>query len=210
MLISVDNADLPYMTGRVKSLIPEMAGAEIYSLVEIGKFLDALPAVGLVLGILTAAAALWVCCCFMAKEPKKNLIGLIINIALSVLLLAGLFFTLQTIELPSSMLPREQITEFGYYINEFRNILLALECLTAVGDTTMIEVISDINARLWLVVAVGAGMALLAVALGVAEMLVSKKKHGKNFVEIKQRANETNIPSGAFFPICFPTRRLFS
>lgn len=186
LLLSVEKADLPYMTGRVKSLIPELENAEVYSLSELGKFLDALPFVGLVLGILLAAVVLWVFCCFMAKEPKKNRVGLIINITLGVLLLVGLFFTLRTIELPSSMLPREQITEFGYYSREFGSILFALKCLATTGDATAAGAVSGVSTHLWLTIGLVVGMDLLAAALGVGEVITSKKKHRNLLVEIKQ------------------------
>lgn len=133
ILIAVDKADLPYMTGRVKSLIPAVEGAEVYSFGEMEKFLDALPAVGLVLGILLAAVTLWVCSCVLAKEPRKNRAELVINITLGVLLLVGLFFTLRTLELPSSMLPKERITEFGYFFREYRQFFSALKGFTSPG-----------------------------------------------------------------------------
>lgn len=174
------------MTGRVKSLIPELESAEVYSLSELGKFLDVLPFVGLVLGILLAAVVLWVFCCFMAKEPRKNRVGLIINITLGVLLLVGLFFTLRTIELPSSMLPREQITEFGHYSREFGSILFALKCLAATGNATAAGAVSDVSTHLWLTIGLGAGMGLLAATLGVGEAMASKKRGGKYHVGIKQ------------------------
>lgn len=186
LLLSVEKADLPYMTGRVKSLIPELENAEVYSLSELSKFLDALPFVGLVLGSILAAVILWIFCCLMARSPWKNRVGLIINIFLGVLLLAGLFFIFRAIELPSSMLPREQITEFGHYSREFGNILFALKCLAVAGDVTAAGAVSDISSRLWLTIILAAGMGLLAAVLGVGEVMVGKKKRGKHLVEIGQ------------------------
>lgn len=186
MLISVEKADLPYMTGRVKSLIPEAAGAEVYSFAEMEKFLDALTAVGLVLGILTAAVTLWVCCCFMAKEPRKNLAGMIINITLGLLLLVGLFFTLRTMELPSSMLPREQITDFGYFYHEYHQFFSALKSFTSPNAGVMMsslpqtpaaqEIIgykNDIIMRPFLLAALGVALPL---ALRFVEWAVQYKR----------------------------------
>ena len=42
LLLFAESAEQPYMTGRVKSLIPETAGAEVYSFAEMKKFLDVL------------------------------------------------------------------------------------------------------------------------------------------------------------------------
>lgn len=186
LLLSVEKADLPYMTGRVKSLIPELENAEIYSFSELEKFLEALPLLGMVLGIMLAAVILWIFCCFMAKEPRKNRAGLVINITLGVLLLAGLFFTLRMVELPSSMLPREQITEFGYYTREFESILFALKHLAAAGDATTAGTVSGVSTRLWLTIGLSTGMGLLAAVLGAGEAIVVRKKKGEHSVEIKQ------------------------
>lgn len=136
LLLFAESAEQPYMTGRVKSLIPETAGAEVYSFAEMKKFLDVLPSMGLTLGILLAAVTLWVCCCFMAKEPRKNRVGLVINITLGLLLLVGLYFVLRDMEFPSAMLPKEQITDFGYFYHEYHQFFSALKSFAAPASSS--------------------------------------------------------------------------
>lgn len=125
VLLAVESAETPYMDGRAKDMVPQLreAGA-VYSFAEMQAFLDGLPQAGLVLGMLVAAVVLWVCACLMAKEARRFRTCLLMDLGLGLLLLVGVFFAIRAVELPSSLLPREQITQFGHFIqvyNQFFN-----------------------------------------------------------------------------------------
>lgn len=136
VLLEASKAQEPYMDGRVKSMVPELYNAHVYSFGEMRKFLDALPQVGLTAAIILAALTLWVCSCFMAKDVKKHKIGLAVSAVFSLLLLVGLHFVLGTIDLPSSLLPKEQITDIGYFYQEYHEFFQALKSFAPPASDT--------------------------------------------------------------------------
>lgn len=127
VLLSVAKAQQPYMDGRAKSVAPALYSARVYSFSEMRMFLDALPQVGLAAAVILAAVTLWACSCFMAKDVKKHWVGLTVSAAAGLLLLVGLYFVLQAVELPSSMLPRERITDIGYFYQEYSEFFNTLK-----------------------------------------------------------------------------------
>lgn len=128
VLFQVEKASHPYMEGQAKGMIPALKeGGRIYSFTDMSLFLQALPALGLLLAILVAALLLWAFSCFLSKESKKNQKLIAINLIVGLLLLVSIPLVLQTIELPSSMLPRKEITDFGHYIQEFQDFFSGLQ-----------------------------------------------------------------------------------
>lgn len=127
VLLSIAKAQQPYMDGRAKSLVPEFFNAQVYSFAEMRKFLDALPQVGLAAAMILAAVTIWACCCFMVKDVKKHWVGLLTGAVFGLLLLVGLHFVLGSVDLPSSLLPREKITDIGYFYQEYTEFFNALK-----------------------------------------------------------------------------------
>ena len=127
----VENAQEPYMDGRAKSLIPQIEEAHVYSFSQMELFLENLPRVGLVFAVLLAAVTLWLGSCLMAREARKNRISLVVNEILGLLLLAALPLALGAIDLPSSLMPREQITDFGHFVGEYQEFFGALKSFAA-------------------------------------------------------------------------------
>lgn len=116
--ISVEKSNVPFMEARAKSQIPELAEAKVYSFASMTQFLDNFAGFALLLFLLFAALALWVCSCIFAKHARENRVLLLINLAVGIILLACVPVVLQSIDLPSSLLPREHITDFSYYAQE--------------------------------------------------------------------------------------------
>lgn len=127
VLLSVENAQQPYMDGRAKSVVPQLFSANAYSFSEMQKFLDTLPYAGLALGLLIAAVTLWACSCFLTKKAKYYKVSLMINFCLGIGMLFCLHLTLGMIDLPSSMLPRQHITDFGYFVREYSEFFNTLK-----------------------------------------------------------------------------------
>lgn len=124
---SVEQAVQPFMEGRAKSQIPALKDAKIYSFKDMVQFLDALPLLGLVAAVMTAAFLLWVFSCFLSRDAKKNRAFLAINFVIGLVLLASLPLILHSIQLPSSLLPQEYIVDFGYYIQEYQEFFKGLQ-----------------------------------------------------------------------------------
>lgn len=116
--IAVEKSIAPFMEARAKSLIPELAEAKVYSFSSMTQFLDNFTGFACLLFLLFAALALWACSCLFAKHARENRAVLLINLAVGIFLLACVPLVLQSIDLPSSLLPREHITDFGYYAQE--------------------------------------------------------------------------------------------
>jgi len=122
----VGNDLTPFMTSRAQSRVPELAGAAVYSFNDMAQLLDNFTGFGLLLGILMAVLVLWIFSCIFSKEAKRNRWYLCVNLALGLVLLACVPLVLNTIDLPSSLLPRERITDFGTVtgkMDEFFNAL---------------------------------------------------------------------------------------
>lgn len=126
-LFSVEKATQPFMEGRARSEIPALKGAKVYSFVDMIRFLDALPLLGLLLAIFVAALLLWIFSCFLSKDAKHNRVFLAVNFLIGLILLAGIPFLLNRIQLPSSLLPQEYIVDFGHYAREFQEFFQGLQ-----------------------------------------------------------------------------------
>ena len=109
----VEDDQAPFMAGRAKSRIRELAGAKVYSFNDMIQMLDNFTALGLLTGMFMAVLVLWIFSCVYSKEAKHNRWYLGVNLVLGVLLLACVPIVLNSIELPSSLLPRERITDIG-------------------------------------------------------------------------------------------------
>ncbi len=109
----VEDDQAPFMAGRAKSRIRELAGAKVYSFNDMTQMLDNFTALGLLTGMFMAVLVLWIFSCVYSKEAKRNRWYLGVNLVLGVLLLACVPIVLNSIELPSSLLPRERITDIG-------------------------------------------------------------------------------------------------
>ncbi len=111
--LHVDDDLAPFMQGRAKSRVPNLAGATVYSFNDMYQLLDNFTGFGLLLGILTLVLVLWICSCVFSKRARRNRLVLCVNLALGLLLLVCVPLVLDSIDLPSSLLPRERITDFG-------------------------------------------------------------------------------------------------
>lgn len=111
--LRVENDLSPYMAGRAKSRVQELSAASVYSFNDMYQLLDNFTAFGLLLGILTAALVLWAVSCVFSKKARRSRWVLVANLALGLCLLLCVPLVLNTVDLPSSLLPRERITDFG-------------------------------------------------------------------------------------------------
>lgn len=111
--LHVENDQAPFMQGRARSRVPYLTGAAVYSFNDMYQLLDNFTAFGLLLGILTAALVLWAASWAFSRKARRNRWALIANLALGLCLLICVPLVLDRVDLPSSLLPRERITDFG-------------------------------------------------------------------------------------------------
>ncbi len=136
VLLSLEEAQQPYMDGRAKSMIPSLEGAWVYSFQEMEQFLDCLAPLGLLAALLTAPVLLWACSCFMAREAGKNRVFLLVNLGVGLALTACVPLVLGAIDLPSSLLPREHITDLGFFAQEYSRFFQALTSFAPPASAT--------------------------------------------------------------------------
>lgn len=121
-----EDSEEPFMAGRAKSLVPELQGAAVYSFNDMYKLLDSFTALGLLLGILMAALVLWGASWGFSRRARRNRWALCLNLALGIGLLLCVPLVLDAMDLPSSLLPRERITDFGAIAREMDEFFGAL------------------------------------------------------------------------------------
>lgn len=122
----VEDDQEPFMAGRAKSRMPELYGATVYSFNDMSQLLDNFTGFGLLLGILAIVLVLWVFSCVFAKDAHRYRWCLCVNLAIGLVLLACVPLVLGTIDLPSSLLPRERITDFGVIAQNMDQFFQAL------------------------------------------------------------------------------------
>ena len=126
VLFSVEKAMGVFMEAQAKTLIPQLYEAKVYSFRAMSQFLDNFTGLGQLLFLLGAALALWVGSCLFARKARQNRAVLVLNLAVGLVLLACVPLVLQSIDLPSSLLPRLHITDFGYYAQEIEEFFGSL------------------------------------------------------------------------------------
>lgn len=119
-----------------KTMLPERArrqmgtygvkGVTMYSLSAMEQFLENLPKIAGVICILFAGAAVWVQSCFLLANDWENRWYLRLNACFGVILLLALYALLKRIDLPASLLPRENILELSHYSRIFGQALGSL------------------------------------------------------------------------------------
>ena len=178
VLLSVQKMPTPFMPGRAKSELKIKApnSPTVYSLNDVQAFMDALPQVAGVLALFPFALILWTYSVSLSKSPRKHRTLLCVNGAAGVLLLLGMAFLLNGIELPSSLLPQNSILQFSHYGREFSEIFSALQNLSAAGNETAATVLSQAQTMLW----VSLGILIAGCVLGVGIVLLEKLVHRKN------------------------------
>ena len=126
----------PFMEAQAKSMVPELNGAKVYSFTDMRKLLENFHGFSLLLLILSAVLTIWGFSCFLTKKARENRRLLVVNLAIGLVLLACVPLVLHSIDLPSSLLPREQITDFGYFAQEMDEFFGALKSFAPEASAT--------------------------------------------------------------------------
>lgn len=181
-LLYIENTPQYFMEDQAKSLflsddntLPE--GLTVYSLSEIGRFLEAVPSLAGILSLLLFALILWAGSFHLSKNAGKHKKALWCNGVLAIALLAGMVLLLYRIDLPSSLLPQDNIFDFGHYSREFTEIFAALQDFAAQGNQIAAAALSRSQTALWTSLAIALDGAALGVVIVVVEKVVDKRRN---------------------------------
>lgn len=190
LLLSVKGAFQPFMEQRAVELVsaaedlteyegsvfPNGAQKNVYSLLAVERFAQALPLLALLLVLLLLPAAAWAYSCALIQDTRKNRVPLLLNAAIMALSLIGLPLLLNAIELPSALMPSTNILDFGHYAGELSQIFHALDCLPSLPQSAQNVVHTVEQARLLALGIIGGGV-LLAAGLMAAEHHMGRKRN---------------------------------
>lgn len=134
ILFEYNRAITPFMEhntkGQLESRGVSALGSEnwrLYSVSEIERFMDSMVYVTGAVILLVFALILWGVSSFLAKDWKKYKKYILLNCGGILLLICCVALAVQKIDLPSSLLPSENIFSFRHYIEEFSVIFDAFK-----------------------------------------------------------------------------------
>lgn len=129
MLLDCIRIKMPFFEHRMMMALSgrfQAEGMRIYSYTEAESFLQQLPLMAIIGGLLLTGVILWGGSCLLTKKRYPSVL-LWINIgAIGLTLLAALFLTKQ-IDLPASLMPQGNIFDLEHYLGEFSNIFTAMK-----------------------------------------------------------------------------------
>lgn len=166
----------PYMENLHKEELGLLPKERIYSMTELKNFSKMFLPLGILLVLLTGTLLIWIYSWKLAKDVKKHRTPLLVNGGVLSLLLLGIYKLAEAIQLPSSLLPRENILDFGHYRETFGKILEALRHLQQSGNVQAGELINSFQQNLWL----GCSVIILGVFLCVIFIIIENRIRKKN------------------------------
>lgn len=166
----------PYMENLHKEELELLPEERLYSMTELENFSNMFLHLGILTVLLTGTLLLWIYIWKLTKDVKKHRMPLFVNGGVLALLLLGIYKLTESIQLPSSLLPRENILDFGHYRETFGNILEALRHLQRSGNVQAREIINGFQQNLWL----GCSVIILGIFLCVTFIILENRIIKKN------------------------------
>jgi len=130
-LLNVADAPDPFLGDQAREKLYQIQSPEwqVYSLHAAAQFLENLPILALLAGILWPMGIIGIHSCVLIGKPEEYHRVLLWNIRVEGLLLLVLLSVLCGIDLPASLLPPKSILDIDYFRTEFTAIFEALENL---------------------------------------------------------------------------------
>lgn len=166
----------PYMENLQKEELGLLPEERLYSMTEMENFSKTFLLLGLLLVLLVNTLLIWIYSWKLSGNVKKNRIPLLVNSGVLSLLLLGIYKLTEAIQLPSSLLPRENILDFGHYGETFGKILNALCHLHLSGNVQAGEILNSFQQNLWL----GCSVIILGIFLCVTFIIIENRIIKKN------------------------------
>lgn len=165
----------PYMENLQKEELGLFPEERLYSMSEMENFSKTFPFLGLLLTLLISTLLIWIYNWKLTGNVKKNRMPLLVNGGVLSLLLLGIYKLAETIQMSSSLLPKENILDFGHYKETFGQILGALEQLQQVGNMEAVKILEGFQQNLQLGCLVAILGVLICCIFIIAESKIYKK-----------------------------------
>lgn len=187
LLIAAPGADYPFMADRARTSLEknkdeayyeEPPNCTVYSLNDLYRFADSLLLLAALAVAVLLSLAVWWRCCGLSRDRKKNRRALLLHIGLGALLLVCILLIAQLVDMPSSLLPKSRITDFGYYATTCSALFSALHALAAQGGAAAGEAVRYAESRVLLaslIVLAGALLSMGKIVLGGVRMRSRRK-----------------------------------
>ena len=161
----------PYMENLQKEELGLLPEERLYSMTELENFSNMFLFLGLLLALLASTLFIWIYSWKLSKNVRKHKTPLSVNGGVLTLLLLGIYKLAAALQLPSSLLPKENILDFGHYRETFGKILGALAKLQQMGNKEAEKLLEMFQHNLHL----GCLAAILGI-LGCCVYIISIKK----------------------------------
>ena len=184
VLLSVESDQQPFMEGRAKSLVPDLAGARVYSLSAMEQFQGNFICSGLLLMVFVIVFWMWGYAWYENQLDKRYPRMWPMSVGISLVLLGGIAVILHFVSLPSSLLPPEHITDLWFYLCDFERSFPALERFKGQferGDRLMLmQTVANICGLAFMTVGAGIGYLIARVEeFLMEERCVKKMQRGE-------------------------------
>lgn len=161
----------PYMENLQKEELGLLPEERLYSMTELENFSNMFLFLGLLLASLASTLFIWIYSWKLSKNVRKHKTPLLVNGGVLTLLLLGIYKLAAALQLPSSLLPKENILDFGHYIETFGFVLKALEKLQQMGNEEAEKILEMFQHNLHL-----GCLAVILGILGCCVYIISIKK----------------------------------
>ena len=161
----------PYMENLQKEELGLLPEERLYSMTELENFSNMFLFLGLLLASLASTLFIWIYSWKLSKNVRKHKTPLLVNGGVLTLLLLGIYKLTAALQLPSSLLPKENILDLEHYRETFGSVLKALEKLQQMGNEEAEKILEMFQHNLHL----GCLAAILGI-LGCCVYIISIKK----------------------------------
>ena len=161
----------PYMENLQKEELGLLPEERLYSMTELENFSNMFLFLGLLLAALASTLFIWIYSWKLSKNVRKHKTPLLVNGGVLTLLLLGIYKLTAALQLPSSLLPKENILDLEHYRETFGFVLKALEKLQQMGNEEAEKILEMFQHNLHL----GCLAAILGI-LGCCVYIISIKK----------------------------------
>ena len=138
LLVSLSGKQ-PFYEKQARSELGFSENSKIYSLGDVRKLLETFPLLAGMTALLLMSVILWGYSLRLTRRLRKNRMLLAANALLGAILLWMFRYLSEQVQLPTSLLPAENILEFRYYAEELRQVIRGLEGFSAAAAGRTLE-----------------------------------------------------------------------
>lgn len=163
ILMDTMSIRMPFFEHRTRqSLVKPITaeGMRVYSYTDAQNFLQQLPRIAWMAGLLFFGVILWAGTCLLTRKRRSWWL-LLVNIGFATLTLVMILQLTNKIDLPASLMPTDSMLNIHHYVGEFSNVFTAMD---SVGDYRLQELCRQMLTKSVLIV-VGAVLVSFVIVL---------------------------------------------